>query len=153
MDSPRGASGEAGMRKIWGAMLGLVLACGTAAAQTAAPAQAPAPIDLASVRQYLVGTWQNDVDTRQMRELDADGRAYDRLAGEENDSEPGRWSIFLVIAPPAALSRLKFDPKVVYLEIDRDGDTLLYAVVQVSRSSMHMVYLQQNEELGYSRLK
>jgi hypothetical protein len=145
------------MRKIWGAVLGLALGCGMAAAQTPAPAQAPAaapaPIDLASVHQYLVGVWQDDVDTRQMRELDADGRAYDRLAGEENDSEPGRWHIFLGSAPPANLASAKFDPKVVYLEIDRDGDTLLYAVVQVSRSQMHMVYLQRNEELAYSRLK
>ncbi len=142
------------MRKMWGAALGFSLALTGAAAAPQTTAQTPAaPPDLAAVHQYLVGTWQNEDDTRQMRELDADGRAFDRLAGEENDSEPGSWRIFLGGAPPAQFARLKFDPKVVYLEIDRDGDTLLYAVLQVSRSEMHMVYLQQNQELGYSRLK
>ena len=126
-------------------------------AQTQAPGQTPAaaaaPIDLATVHQYLVGTWQNDADTRQMRELDADGRAFDRLAGEEGDSEPGAWHIFFGSAAPAKFTGVKFDSKVVYLEIDLNGDTLLYAVEQVSRSEMHMVYLQQNQQLGYSRLK
>ena len=123
------------------------------AAQAQAPAPKAAPLDLATVHQYLVGTWQNDGDTRQTRELHADGRAFDRLAGEENDSEAGTWRIFLGSAAPAQLTGIKFDPKVVYLEIDRDGDTLLYAVLQVSRSQMHMVYLQQNQEIAYSRLK
>jgi len=143
------------MRRHLGAALGLMLAlAGAAAAQTQPPPKPPAaPLALAAVRQYLVGTWQNDTDTRQMRELDADGRAFDRLAGEESDSEPGTWHIFLGSAPPANFAGTKFDPKVVYLEIDRNGDTLLYAVLQVSRSEMHMVYLQQNQELGYSRLK
>jgi hypothetical protein len=71
----------------------------------------------------------------------------------QRDSEPGRWSIFFGSAAPAKFAGVKLDPKVVYLEIDRDGDTLLYAVLQVSRSDMHMVYLQQNEQIGYSRLK
>jgi hypothetical protein len=154
-----GQSSEAGMRKIWGVALGLMLALASVApaAQPPAPGQTPAataaPVDLAVVHQYLVGTWQNDADTRQTRELDADGRAFDRLAGEESDSEPGSWHIFLGSAPPAKFTGIKFDPKVVYLEIDRDGDTFLYAVLQVSRSEMHMVYLQQNQQLGYSRLK
>lgn len=141
------------MRRIFGAGLMLVLA-GAAVAQTATPARPPAAtVDIAAVRQYLVGTWQDDADTRRMRELDADGRAFDRLAGEESDSEPGTWRIFLGSAPPAKLTGVKFDPKLVYLEIDRDGDTLLFAVEQISRSEMHMVYLQQNQQLGYSRLK
>lgn len=146
------------MRKMWSAALGLTLALsGAAAAQTPAPDKTPttaaAPVDLAAVHQYLVGTWQNDADTRQSRELDADGRAFDRLAGEESDSEPGSWRIFLGSAAPAKITGIKFDPKIVYLEIDRDGDTLLFALAQISRSEMHMVYLQQNQELGYSRLK
>lgn len=146
------------MGKILGAVLVMALALTAAAAQTNAPAtpqaaKAAAPLDLAAVHQYLVGTWQNDGDTRQTRELDADGRAFDRLLGEESNSEPGRWHIFLGSAAPAQLAGVKFDPKVVYLEIDRDGDTLLYAVLQVSRSDMHMVYLQQNQQIAYSRLK
>jgi len=151
------------MRIVLGAALIFALALTGAAAQTATPAPALAPIpapvakaaplDLVTVHQYLVGTWQNDGDTRRTRELDADGRAFDRLAGEERDSEPGAWHIFLGSAAPAQFAGTKFDPKVVYLEIDRDGDTLLYAVLQVSRSQMHMVYLQQNQEIAYSRLK
>jgi hypothetical protein len=147
------------MRIVLGAALIFMVALTGAAAQTVAPAPAPAPaakaapLDLLAVHQYLVGTWQNDGDTRQTRELDADGRAFDRLAGEERDSEPGAWHIFFGSAAPAQFAGTKLDPKVVYLEIDRDGDTLLYAVLQVSRSQMHIVYLQQNQEIAYSRLK
>lgn len=141
------------MRRIFGAGLMLAWASAAAAQTSAPPKPPPTPVDLAVVRQYLVGTWQDDADTRRMRELDADGRAFDRLAGEERDSEPGTWRIFLGSAPPAGLAGVKFDPKFVYLEIDRDGDTLLFAVEQISRSEMHMVYLQQNEPLAYSRLK
>jgi hypothetical protein len=143
------------MRKLQ--VAGLILAMAGAvpayAAQTPVPAANAAPLDMAAVHQYLVGTWQNDDDTRRSLELDADGRAYDRLVGEERDSEPGRWSIFLGAAAPARLAGVKFDPKVVYLEIDRDDDVLLYAVLQVSRSEMRMLYLQQNRQVLYSRLK
>jgi hypothetical protein len=139
--------------RVAGLMLALACVAPTYAAQAPAPAANTAPPDLTAVHQYLVGTWQNDADTRRTRELDADGRAFDRLMGEENDSEPGRWSIFLGASAPAKFAGVKFDAKVVYLEIDRDDDTLLYAEVQVSRSEMHMVYLQQNEQIGYSRLK
>lgn len=143
------------MRKMWSAALGLALVLASAAAaQTPGPKPAAAaPVDLAAVHQYLVGTWQNDADTRRTRELDADGRAFDRLAGEESDSDPGAWRIFLGSAAPGNITGIKFDPKIVYLEIDRDGDTLLFALTQISRSEMHIVYLQQNQELGYSRLK
>jgi hypothetical protein len=133
--------------------MGLAQTPVAASGQTPAAASAAAPPNMATVHQYLVGTWQSDSDTRSTRELDADGRTYDRLVGEESDSEPGHWSIFLGSAPPAKFSAAKFDPKIVYLEIDRDDDTLLFALLQVSRSELRMLYLQQHSEQAYSRLK
>ena len=145
------------MAKIRSTALGLTFALlaavPIAAAQAPVSGKAPAPLDMAAVRQYLVGTWQNDGDPRRTRELDADGRAFDRLVGEESDSEPGAWRVFLGSAAPAQFAGSKLDPKIVYLEVDRDGDTLLYALLQISRSQMHMVYLMQNQEIAYSRLK
>ena len=117
-----------------------------------APVQ-PAPPSIATVHDYLIGTWQSDGDTRFTRELDGDGRALDRMLGQDDDTVMGRWSVFAGSAPPAKFAAMKFDARAVYLEIDRDGDTLLFALLQVSRADLRMIFLQQNQELGFSRLK
>jgi hypothetical protein len=136
--------------KAWLASIVLATAlAGPACAQTPAP---PATVSLASVRQDMIGTWQNVADTRFMRELDANGRAFDRILGEEGDSVPGSWTVFAGSAPPQKLARQKFDPSGVYLEIDRDEDVLLFQLVRVSRSDMQMVDLEQKVILTFTRL-
>ena len=131
------------------------LALAIAALAPGARAQSPAPakpITLATVRQDMIGTWQNEADTRFTRELDANGRAFDRLLGEEGDSVPGSWTIFAGSAPPKKLAGHKFDSDGVYLEIDRDEDTLLFQLVRVSRSDLQMIDLEQKVMLDFSRL-
>lgn len=142
------------MRLLWTVLVFAVAIAGAASAQTP-PAAPPAPrqMTMADVRPYMIGTWQNDADTRFTRELDADGKAFDRLLGEEGDLVPGVWSVFLGTAPPQKLASVKFDPKGVYLEIDQDGDVLLYQLVHVSHADMQMIYLQQQKPMSFSRLK
>lgn len=120
-----------------------------AGAQDAAPQK---PVDLAAVRQDMVGTWQDEADTRFTRELDANGRAFDRLMGEESDSMPGSWIVFLGAAAPKKFASGKLDANGVYLEIDRDEDTLLFQLVRVTRADMEMVDVRQKKLMEFSRL-
>jgi hypothetical protein len=141
--------------------IGLVLAAACAicafapsgfAQSTKPSAPATTQVSISTVRQEMIGTWQNTGDTRFTRELDANGRAFDRVLGEEGDSVPGMWTLFVGGAPPKKFAGLKLDPGGVFLEIDRDGDTYIYQLVRVSRSDMQMVDLEQKVMIGYTRL-
>jgi hypothetical protein len=139
------------MRRTWlaftvAATLGFA---GVRGAETAAPAP---QITLASIRDDMVGMWQNVADPRFTRELDADGRAVDKF-GEESDAAPGTWLLFAGSAPPAKLASRKFETNGVYLEIDRDEDTLIYRLASVSRSDMQMLDLDHKALIAFSRLK
>lgn len=100
----------------------------------------------------MIGTWQNNGDTRFTRELDANGRAFDRVLGEEGDTVPGSWTLFVGSAAPKKFGGLKLDAAGIFLEIDRDGDTYLYQLVRVSRSDMQMIDLEQKLMIVYTRL-
>ena len=100
----------------------------------------------------MIGTWQNNGDTRFTRELDANGRAFDRVLGEEGDTVPGTWALFVGNAPPKKFANAKLDPGGIFLEIDRDGDAYLYQLVRVSRSDMQMIDLEQKLMIVYTRL-
>lgn len=121
-----------------------------AASASAAP-PAPRP-DLTTLRTALAGTWQSTDDTRFTRELDADGKAVDRYDGDASATTPGHWTIFFGNKPPAGTSRA-FQPDVVYLRLDQNGDMLLFALAGLSRSDMKMVYLERGNLLSFVRLK
>lgn len=121
-----------------------------AASAYAAP-PAPPP-DLATLRSALAGTWQSTDDTKFTRELDGDGKAIDRYDGDTSATTPGHWMIFLGNKPPAGTARA-FQPDVVYLRLDQNGDVLLFALAGLSRSDMKMVYLERGNVLSFVRLK
>jgi hypothetical protein len=136
--------------------LALAAAISGSGAMAAAPAPgAPAaqPITLASLKELLAGTWQSASDPRFIRELDANGQAIDRYEGEDRDALAGSWTIFLGSAPPAKFAGRTLDAKSVYLELDQEGDTLLFALVHLSRSDLQMVYLERGNTLVFLRLK
>lgn len=116
-------------------------------------ANAPAKIDLASIANALVGTWQSTDDTKFTREFDAGGRTVDRYEGDDSATTPGHWSLFLGKTPPPALAGQKFDPDSVYLELDQNGDVLLFGMAGLSRSDLKMVYLERGNLMSFTRLK
>jgi hypothetical protein len=121
------------------------------AAPAGAAQPAPKP-DLATLRTALAGTWQSTDDTKFTRELDADGKAVDRYEGDASATTPGHWIIFFGNKPPAGTARA-FQPDVVYLRLDQNGDVLLFALEGLSRSDMKMVYLERGNLLSFVRLK
>ena len=121
------------------------------AASAAPPAAAP---DLNVLRTAIAGTWQSTDDTRFTRELDADGKAVDRYEGDASATTPGRWTLFMGSKPPTGTTTGKaFQPDVVYLRLDQNGDVLLFALAGLSRSDMKMVYLERGNLLSFVRLK
>jgi hypothetical protein len=117
-------------------------------------AQPAAPPDLNMVRTALAGTWQSTDDTKFTRELDADGKAIDRYDGDTSATTGGRWTIFFGNKPPAGTTTGRaFQPDVVYLRLDQNGDVLLFALAGLSRSDMKMVYLERGNLLSFVRLK
>lgn len=118
-----------------------------------ADAAPPGPADIPAIRAALAGTWQSLDDTRFSRELDADGRSADRYEGEPGDGIVGTWSVFLGASPPPGMSAQKLKPDVVYLRLQQNGDSLLFALAALSRSDMKMVYLERGNILSFTRLK
>ena len=116
-------------------------------------AQPAAPPDLNALRAALTGTWQSIDDTKFTRELDADGRAIDRYEGDASATTAGRWMLFLGSKPPVGTAGRAFQPDVVYLRLDQNGDVLLFALAGLSRSDMKMVYLERGNLLTFVRLK
>lgn len=132
------------------------LAVATAAlfgASALAETPAPATVSLDAVRQEMVGTWQSSADTRFTREFDADGRAFDRMLGADDDLVPASWRLFAGTAPPGRFASLKLDAKGVYLEIDRPDDMQLFKLVSVSSSDLQMIDMGQRVLVEYLRLK
>ena len=139
-------------------MLGRILASLLALASLfALPARAAdaakAPPDLATLKTAVIGTWQSLDDPKFSRELAADGQAVDRYEGDESATTRGHWLMFLGSAPPAGAAGRKFEPNVVYLRLDENGDVLLFALAGLSRSDMKMVYLERGNLLSFVRLK
>ena len=127
--------------------LALVFAVGARGAPAANPP------DLNAVRAALAGTWQSTDDPRFTRELDADGRAVDRYEGDASATTQGHWTLFLGNKPPAGTTGRAFQPDVIYLRLDQNGDVLLFALAGLSRSDMKMVYLERGNLLSFVRLK
>ncbi|HTW36024.1 MAG TPA: hypothetical protein VMD53_15505 [Rhizomicrobium sp.] len=116
-------------------------------------AQPGSPPDLNMVRTVLAGTWQSTDDTKFTRELDADGKAVDRYEGDASATTPGRWMLFLGSKPPVGTAGRAFQPDVVYLRLEQNGDVLLFALAGLSRSDMKMVYLERGNLMSFVRLK
>jgi hypothetical protein len=122
-----------------------------AAAQAAPPA---APPDLNVVHAALAGTWQSTDDTKFTREFDADGKSVDRYEGDTSATTMGHWMLFFGNKPPVGtVGGRAFQPDVVYLRLDQNGDVLLFALAGLSRSDMKMVYLERGNLLSFVRLK
>jgi hypothetical protein len=129
----------------------LALALFFSGAVHAAPPAAPP--DLNVLRTALAGTWQSTDDTKFSRELDADGKAVDRYEGDPSATTAGHWTLFLGNKPPVGTAGRAFQPDVVYLRLDQNGDVLLFALAGLSRSDMKMVYLERGNLLSFVRLK
>lgn len=114
---------------------------------------APAPLTLGDIKQMMIGTWQSTDDTRFTRELDADGTAIDRYDGDASATVPGNWTLFSGDAVPADVGGHKFEPDGIYLEVQQNGDTLLFALTHADRASMQIVYLERGNKLSFTRLK
>lgn len=130
--------------------LALVLFGRLASAADAPPA---APPSLPVIAAALTGTWQSLNDTKFTREFDTDGRMIDRYEGEQGEDLEGHWALFLGSAPPPGLGGQHFEPKVVYLKVDQNGDVLLFALTGLTRADLRMVYLQRGNVLAFTRLK
>ena len=123
-------------------------------AGTAHAAPPAAPPDLNVLRTALSGTWQSTDDTKFSRELDADGKAVDRYEGDASATTAGHWTLFYGNKPPTGTTTGRaFQPDVVYLRLDQNGDVLLFALAGLSRSDMKMVYLERGNLLSFVRLK
>jgi hypothetical protein len=137
------------VNRLFAATLAFALSlAGSAQAEPAA-----APPDIAVVRADLTGTWQSTDDTKFTRELDTDGRAADRYEGDNSETTPGHWTVFLGNAAPANVTGRKLVPNGVYLELDQNGDRLLFGLVGLSRSELKMIYLERGNLLSFVRLK
>jgi hypothetical protein len=122
-------------------------------AGTVHAAQPAAPPDLNVLRTALAGTWQSTDDTKFTRELDADGKAVDRYDGDASATTSGHWTLFLGNKPPVGTAGRAFQPDVVYLRLDQNGDVLLFALAGLTHSDMKMVYLERGNLLSFVRLK
>ncbi len=120
--------------------------------QAAAAADAPPP-NLAILGAALAGTWQSTSDPKLTREFDADGKTVERYEGDESGTSLGRWMLFVGNLPPAGLAGHAFQPNVVYVKIEQNGDVLLFALAGLSQSDMKMVYLERGNVLSFARLK
>jgi len=109
--------------------------------------------DLALVRTAIIGTWQSVDDPKFTREFLPDGSAAERYEGDTSATTPGRWLVFLGSAPPRGLAGRTLQPKVIYLELDQNGDQLLFGLAGLSRSDLKMVYLERGNLLSFTRLK
>jgi hypothetical protein len=109
--------------------------------------------DLGTLHSALAGTWQSTDDTRFTREFDADGTSVDRYEGDTSATTAGRWMLFMGSKPPAGTAGRAFQPDVVYLRLEQNGDVLLFALAGLSRSDMKMVYLERGNLLSFVRLK
>lgn len=117
------------------------------------PASAFAGPPLDAVRHALVGTWQNNEDTRFTREFAADGTAVDRYADDPRSAAKGIWTVFNGNAPPAEAKSYPMIPEATYLEIRQNGDVLIYGLESLTTQSLEMVYLQRGNRLSFARLK
>jgi hypothetical protein len=115
-------------------------------------AGAPQPT-LESVQRALIGTWQSLGDTRFTRELDADGKAADRYDGAPNDVIAGRWSAFLGSAPPKAAQGRKLIADAFYVELDQQGDVLIFAVAALNAQSLQLYNVDRGDMLSFSRFR
>lgn len=139
------------LRRLLVALTLILFARAAVAAETPAP---DAPANLGTVGAALAGTWQSTNDTKLSREFDIDGKTIERYEGDESATTIGRWTLFLGSAPPPGLSGHKFEPKNIYLQIDQNGDVLLFALAGLSRSEMRIVYLERsNVVLSFARLQ
>jgi hypothetical protein len=109
--------------------------------------------DLDSIRSALAGTWQRSDDTKFTREFDPDGQAIDRYEGDGSATTPGTWIVFSGSAAPRSAAGYKMSPNGIYLELDQNGDQLLFALVGLSRSELRIVSLVQGTALTFVRLK
>jgi len=107
---------------------------------------------LDSVRHALAGTWQSIDDTRLERELDPDGTATDRYEGDSSAAH-GRWLVFQSDAPPPEAKGHKLSPGDYYLEIQENGDVLLFVLKELSSQSLSLVYLERGNTISFTRLK
>jgi len=117
-----------------------------------AAADAPRP-SLDAVQHALIGTWQSLGDTRFTRELNADGTAVDRYEGAPHDAITGHWLAFSGAAPPKEAQGRKLVADAFYVELDQQGDTLVFAVVQIDSQSMQLFNLDRGNLLSFSRFK
>jgi hypothetical protein len=111
------------------------------------------PPDLALVRSTMVGTWQSVDDPKFTREFSPDGSAAERYEGDASATTPGRWSLFLGSAPPRGLAGRTLQPRAIYLELDQNGDKLLFGLAGLTRSDLKMVYLERGNLVSFTRLK
>jgi hypothetical protein len=109
------------------------------------------PLD--AVRHALVGTWQNNEDTRFTREFAADGTAIDRYADDPRSAAKGTWTVFDGNAPPAEAKSYPMIPQATYLEIRQNGDVLIYGLANLTTQSLDMIYLERGNRLSFARLK
>jgi hypothetical protein len=134
-------------------MLAPVLALALLFAVSAKAAGPAPPPDIKAVSAALAGLWQSADDPKFTREFDLDGNSVDRYEGDASESISGHWTIFLGSAPPSGVTGHRFQPNVVYLRLDQNGDVLLFALAALSRSELKMVYLERGNLLSFLRLK
>lgn len=100
----------------------------------------------------LVGIWQSIDDAKFTREFYADGSFVDKYEGDPTATQPGEWrraSRAEVEADLAGSRGVGMD----YLILTIDGEAYHFGLVDLTDSSLRLVYLDRGGVLSFSKIK
>lgn len=100
----------------------------------------------------FVGKWQSTNDTKFTREFYADGSFTDRYEGDPTATQPGEWRRASQAEIEANLAG-SLEAGTDHLILTIDGEVYNFGIVDLTDSSLELVYLDRGSVLSFTKIK
>jgi putative hemolysin len=110
------------------------------------------PEGAATTSAALIGQWRSTDDTKYTLEVDTSGNAVERYQGDASATATSSWALYTSESPDPTFSG-KEEAGVVYLTLTDSGGQRHFAIVDVSPSTLTLLYLDRGGTLNFTRVQ
>ena len=112
---------------------------------------APGGTSTATTSQALIGHWRSTEDTSYSLEIAQGGTATERYDGQPAATATSSWQLFTSENPDPTFSG-QMQTGVVYLTLADSSGQRHFAIVELSSSTLDMLYLDRGGTLSFTRM-
>jgi hypothetical protein len=109
------------------------------------------PLTASEITAGIMGVWQSTDDATFTRTFSVDASVIDAYGGDEAATVEGRWAV--LTAPQGEPPPFPIKPGTIYLRISSLEEVMYFKVVQVTESTMELLYLDGNGVQKFERKK